>query len=89
MSRLEKSNMGLGGTKCWLEITRLPSNHHLIDSVTICENYKGSKLAQLCSADENKGGKEHYIPPLHSSRAAEKWTVWAVKMLWISKKGAT
>lgn len=47
------------------------SSHQLTDFVTICENYKGSKLAQLCSVDENKGGKEHYIPQLHSSRAAE------------------
>ncbi len=48
--------MCLGGTKCWPEIA---CSHHLIDFVTIYENDKGSTLAQLCTVDENKGGKEH------------------------------
>lgn len=36
------------------------SSQCLID--LICEIYKSSKLAQLCTVDENKGGKEHNIP---------------------------
>lgn len=68
---MEKAILFLGGIKKMLAGNNIfASSHHLIDFATICENCKG-KLAQLCTVAENKGGKEHYISQLHSSRAAK------------------
>lgn len=50
--------MGSAGTKCWLKIVTG------INFVAIFDNYNLSKLAQLCTVDENKGW---WKETLHSS----------------------